>query len=191
MRLGLSLVLVVALSVPVRAQQAVQLPVISGTSVNTTVSVPDRGSTYLGGVSSALSGRSQYGPLRSGTSRGLSRQATSITTNVFIHDLQAMDEDLLNSESSQGKPSSNLNEVVARLSRKQDSAPVKNVSADDKAAKFEQLARRAEEAGKPGTARLHWQVAAKYGSKVAETRLAELSRSSKSLTSATKSHEPR
>jgi hypothetical protein len=68
---------------------------------------------------------------------------------------------------------------------------VTNVSADDKAAKFEQLARRAEEAGKSGTARLHWQVAAKYGSKVAETRLAELSRSSKSLTSATKSHEPR
>src|SRR5580704_1752172 len=82
---------------PAFGQQVVQQPVVGTTSVNTTVSVPDRGTTFLGGVSSAQSGRSQYGPFRSGPSTGFTRQSTSMSVNVYIHDLHAMDEAILNS----------------------------------------------------------------------------------------------
>ncbi len=166
------------------AQQVIQQPVVATTAVNTTVSVPDRGSAHLGGVSSAESGRAQYGPLRSGTNTGISRQATSMTTHVYIHDLQAMDEALLNSGHSESNTS--IRSINSKLVRsKEREQPVDPVaSSADKAAKFEQLARKADEAGKHGVAKLHWQVAAKYGSKLAETRLAELSRVSTVQTSA-------
>ena len=170
------------------AQQVVQQPVVSVTSVTTTVSVPDRGSAFLGGVSSAQSGRSQYGPLRSGTSAGLSRQATSISTSVTIHDLQAMDEALLNSgppNSDSGRPSSR---VLSDRFVTQNSEITPGVLPAEKAAKFEQLARKAHEAGKRGVAKLHWQVAAKYGSKLAETRLAELSQTPSPQSTRTAAH---
>ena len=157
------------------AQQiSVQQPVVATTSVNTTVTVPDRGSAVLGGVSSAQSGRVAYGPLRSGSSSGLSRQATSISANVFIHDLQAMDEALLNSapqNSSLGRP---LPGTV--LSHRSSSEPSTNsvATAGENARKYELLARKSEVAGKDKIAKLHWQTAARYGSRAAATRLTEL-----------------
>ena len=166
------------------AQQVIQQPVVGTTAVNTTVSVPDRGSALLGGISSAASRRAQYGPLRSGTNTGISRQATSISTHVYIHDLQAMDEALLNSGNSDSSTSKNSisSKFIRSKEREKSVDPI--VTPAEKAVKFEQLARKADEAGKPGVAKLHWQVAAKYGSKLAETRLAELSRVSTVQTSA-------
>ncbi len=82
---------------PLLAQQVIQQPVVSTTGVRTTVSVPDRGNAFLGGVSSAQSQRNRSGPFRSGSSLGFARQTTSISTGVYIHDLQAMDEAILNS----------------------------------------------------------------------------------------------
>ena len=38
-----------------------QLPTVSAFTVNTTVSVPDRGSALLGGISRASSGRNEFG----------------------------------------------------------------------------------------------------------------------------------
>ncbi len=77
---------------------AVQLPTISSFSVNTTVSVPDRGSVLLGGVHRAASGRSEFGapllPLRN-RSFGAERSASGMRVSVFIHDFEAMDEYLL------------------------------------------------------------------------------------------------
>ena len=178
MRCSLVVTVTLMFSSPLHAQQGVQLPVVSATSVNTTVSVPDRGSAMLGGVSSAQSARSQYGPLRTGSSRGLSRQATSISTNVYIHDLQAMDEALLNSVSTESSTRSVPASKRAANSDVPESAKRPAESPVEKAAKFEQLARRADDAGRHGAARLHWQVAAKYGSKQAAARLAELSKAS-------------
>lgn len=160
------------------AQQAIQQPVVGTSSVSTTVSVPDRGTTFLGGVSSAQSGRSQYGPLPVGPSSGLTRQSTSMSVSVYIHDLQAMDEALLNSAPSSPTASQTRRPVSGMTSRYGSSPPLPEpvVSPVEKANKFETLARKADEAGKPAVAKLHWQMAAKYGSKVAEERLAELSR---------------
>ena len=154
----------------VQAQQVtVQQPVVATNSVRTTVSVPDRGSALLGGVGSAQSARSSYGPLRSGSSIGLSRSASSMSTSVYIHDLRAMDEALLNSVPASPSPSS------IRGGSRMPSGEADRVDAAspaEKAMKFERLARQAEAAGRSGVAKLHWQVAAKYGSKLASEKLA-------------------
>lgn len=153
----------------IQAQQvAVQQPVVATNSVRTTVSVPDRGSALLGGVGSAQSARSSYGPLRSGSSIGLSRSASSMSTSVYIHDLRAMDEVLLNSVPDSPAPS-----AIRGGSRMPptEAARANAASPAEKAIKFERLARQAEAAGKSGVARLHWQVAAKYGSKLASEKL--------------------
>lgn len=171
----------------VQAQQAtVQQPVVSTNSVRTSVSVPDRGSALLGGVSSAQSGRSNYGPLRSGTSTGLSRSASSLSTSVYIHDLRAMDEALLNSVPDSPVPSAirgGSRMPLAGAVRAEVASPV------EKAMKFEQLAKRAEAAGKAGVAKLHWQIAAKYGSKLATEKLAAAPTASSSVSQAAGSHD--
>jgi hypothetical protein len=159
------------------AQQTVQQPVVGVTSVNTTVSVPDRGTMFLGGVSSAESGRTQYGPLRTGPSTGLTRQSSSMSVSVYIHDLQAMDEAILNSAPSFQESHRPVPGLSSRRSER-GPMPEKEVSPVEKAIKFEQLARKADEAGKTGVAKLHWQMAAKYGSKAADERLAELTKPS-------------
>ncbi len=83
---------------PVTAQNAVQLPTLSSFRTNTTVSVPDRGSVYTGGINRASSGRNEFGtpllPLRN-RSIGSERSASSVWTSVYIHDFEAMDEALL------------------------------------------------------------------------------------------------
>jgi hypothetical protein len=179
MRWGISVALILLTSHSCFGQ-VVQQPVVGTTSVNTTVSVPDRGTTFMGGVSSAQSGRSQYGlgPLRSPPGVGLSRQATSMSVNVYIHDLQAMDEAILNSGSSSS--SSSVGRTVPGFVKKSSGREAEPVAESqvEKAIKFEQLARKADEAGKPGVAKLHWQMAAKYGSKAAAEHLAELSKPS-------------
>ncbi|MDO4550134.1 MAG: hypothetical protein Q4C96_02645 [Planctomycetia bacterium] len=81
----------------VRAQ-SVQLPTFSRTGVSTTVSVPDRGRVYMGGVN-----RSAYGSSQGGTpflpfqnrSSGRSNSVNGISTSVYVHDFEAMEADLL------------------------------------------------------------------------------------------------
>ena len=152
------------------AQQAVQQPVVGVTSLNTTVVVPDRGTVYLGGVSSGQFGRNQYGPFRSGTSSGYSLQSTSVSTSVYIHDLQAMDEAILQSV-GRGRGNSTMSAAAVPSHDQQVAA---EPAPAEKMAKFERLARKADQDGRAGLAKLHWQMAAKYGSKAAEKRLAEL-----------------
>ncbi len=151
-----------------QAQITVQQPVVRTTSVGTTVSVPDRGRVFLGGVNSAESFRQNYGPFPSGTTRGYGLSGGSISASVYIIDLQAMDEAILNSV-----PDSPLQPGmgVRRTSSEQEGAPRETATAIDKAANFERLARQAEKAGKIGVAKLHWQMAAKYGSTVARDQL--------------------
>lgn len=99
---------IVALATHSSGQQptTVQLPTISTFSVQTTVTVPDRGGAYLGGVSRSASHATQWGtPFLHGigpTSR-LSGNPTLASRGVTgglhlratIHDLQAMDQAIL------------------------------------------------------------------------------------------------
>lgn len=75
----------------------VQQPSVGVFSVDTVVSVPDRGGAFLGGVRSAgwESSSAGFGPFRSSA---FSRFASgsSAEARVFIHDFEAMDAELLN-----------------------------------------------------------------------------------------------
>jgi hypothetical protein len=156
----------------------VQQPVVSTFTGGTTVMVPDRGRMHLGSVNSAASGRITTGPFRSGSSIGLERTASSMSVGVFIHDLAAMDQALLN----QGRnPAANdVAPYAARLAARrgqsvesagQAAIPPERPDSAGQAARFEQLARDAEARGKASLARLHWQMAAKHGSAAATAQL--------------------
>lgn len=172
--IGLALLLCVTFGLPAFGQQvAVQQPVVGTTSVSTSVAVPDRGRVLLGGVSSAQSGRSRYGFVPFGSSVGLSRSSNSLSVGVTIIDLQEMDQAILNSvpdrpSSSMSRYSSAISTAAAAPRREPTSADAE--SPTERAAKYERLARKAEAEQHPGVAKLHWQMAAKYGSAAARER---------------------
>lgn len=97
-RICLTVVFVALTATSVTAQNAVQLPTLSSFRTGTTVSVPDRGTVYTGGINRGADGRSEFGtpllPLRN-RAMGSQRSASSVSTSVYIHDFQAMDEALL------------------------------------------------------------------------------------------------
>lgn len=170
------LVLLLSLTIPLSAfgqQVAIQQPVVGTTSVSTSVTVPDRGRLLLGGVSSAQSGRSRYGFVPFGSSLGMSRSSNSLSVGVTIIDLREMDEAILNSVPD--RPSLSVSRYSSAISatavtRQRETSPVVEESPSDRAAKYERLARKAEAENHPGVAKLHWQMAAKYGSAAARER---------------------
>ena len=124
--LSLALAMILAGSAVAQRQgSAVQLPTFSMFGLGTTVSVPDRGSVYLGGINRAATGRNEFGvpllPLRpfKNSAIGMQRGASQMHVTATIHDFEAMDEYLLGqpttfrSLSSQQQPRS----AVAALGR--------------------------------------------------------------------------
>jgi hypothetical protein len=75
------------------AQAEIVVPTISTFTVGTTVSVPDRGGAYLGGVRRASDFRTETFP-RLGHGFSSSRSASDATVHVWIHDFQEMEEAL-------------------------------------------------------------------------------------------------
>jgi len=79
----------------------VQLPTFSSFSATTTVTVPDRGMAYLGGVNRAAEGRNEFGvpllPFRPFRNVGIGREVSGsgMWVSVTIHDFDAMDRYLL------------------------------------------------------------------------------------------------
>ena len=104
-----------------------------------------------------------------------------MSASVYIHDLRAMDEALLNSVPDSPVPSAirgGSRMPLAEAARAEVASPA------EKAMKFERLAKQAEAAGKAGVAKLHWQIAAKYGSKLANEKLAAAPTASSSVSQA-------
>lgn len=96
------IVLGMAISPAVAQQQlTVQQPSFETFSGATTVSVPDRGRTVIGGVSRGASGTSNYGPFRSGINSGRAFSGSSVSAHVRIHDFAEMDRQILDSASDQ------------------------------------------------------------------------------------------
>jgi hypothetical protein len=81
----------------------VQEPSLETFGVATTVSVPDRGRTSLGGVGRRAASRSTYGPLRSGTSMGLSTQGSGLNIQARVQDLAEMDRATLDAAENSRK----------------------------------------------------------------------------------------
>lgn len=173
--------LVLAFNAVANAQVAVQQPVVSNIGVTTTVSVPDRGTVLLGGVSRSASSRRQSGFWPFAT-RPYGREVShsNITATVRIHDLRAMDEYLLAIES--GATPAVVPAITARgelagrrmRERRKVGEPIvanretPRTSIADRA--FER-GLRAEREGRPGVARLHFEMAARHGSRDAAERL--------------------
>lgn len=159
-------------------QVTVQQPSVGATGVATSVLVPDQGRILLEGVTSAQSSRSRYGFAAAGSSIGLSRSSRSLTAGVRIIDLRELDEALLNSVNSGSDqtpgPWARHAAAISAAAPSQLTKTTSNadVAPADRAARFEQLARHAEARNQPGVAKLHWQIAAKYGSTTARERLA-------------------
>ncbi len=174
-----ALVLTGLAPVGARAQQAtaVQLPTYSYFGTSTTVSVPDRGRTYMGGINRASSGSNQYrspllpfSPFKN-RSIGSSRGASSTSVSVHIHDFQAMDEYLLNRPTafSAGR----TDPWARRLAEAQQSpnirpAPDPKLAAAQKeqskraeAVTFFERGVKAEAAGKANVARIYYQMASR------------------------------
>jgi len=148
---------------------AVQQPVVRQFGVSTSVSVPDRGGMMLGGIDRAASGQSSYGAAWRGSSIGVERSSSSVSAHVFIHDLRAMDEALLR-EAGYDDRSIPENRISTRGTLREvpsGSQPFQRADAE----RFEQLALKAERAGRSAVAEMHWQMAAKYGSQIAQKRL--------------------
>ena len=96
--------LLAAISEKVAAQQnavTVQLPTYRFFSISTTVSVPDRGGTAMGGIGRSALGANQFGPapLPAGTrAMGWERQAQNVHVFAQVHDFQAMEQALTGTE---------------------------------------------------------------------------------------------
>jgi len=160
----------------------VQLPTYSFFSVGTSVSVPDRGSAYLGGVNRASTGSSEFGiPLRpfGNRSYGSQRSASNMSVSAFIHDFDALEESLLGQSASgfalqpRGRtaapsrleprpgfapqPASSVSDLRRELAREQ-------LTRDEEAASFFERGRAAEEAGKANVAKIYYQMAARRAS---------------------------
>jgi hypothetical protein len=85
------------LSALAQAPAVVQLPSFSTFGVNTSVSVPDRGSIPLAGVGRASTGSTAYGPSagRGNRAAGSNLSTSRSSARASIHDTEALDRDTL------------------------------------------------------------------------------------------------
>ena len=183
----------------------VQLPSFSVFSVNTTVSVPDRGGMYLGGVSHARDGSTTrgFGPLAN-RGVGSDRAASGVSVHATIHDLDELDKAVLAEAAAKRGPidpdlarAELIRRGVAKSDRvAQDGAAdhgslpnsvaairAKNAAAADarasEAADLLAKAEVAEAEGKASVARIYYQMVSRRDAgqlkQLAESRLARLS----------------
>ena len=182
MRTWLVLLLVGLGPVAALAQQptTVQLPTYSVFGVGTSVSVPDGGATYLGGVNRASTGMNEFGtpltPLRN-RSFGMERSASNMSVHVTIHDFEAMEEALLGQAPSSvagSQPRSSgtaqhrliprpwaAGRAVASVAEAQAERAREQLSPTEEAMSFFERGRAAEEAGKANVAKIYYQMAAR------------------------------
>lgn len=93
---GIMMAALTAVASQAQAQQvSVQQPVFGQFSAGTTVSVPDRGRTFIGGVSRGASGRITTGPFRSPSATGFEYSHSSASAHVWIHDFEELDRQAL------------------------------------------------------------------------------------------------
>jgi hypothetical protein len=168
---------------PPQQPTTVQLPSFSFFSVSTTVMVPDSargyGRVYAGGNNFAASGRNEFGPpfLAGNRATGAERRAAGMFVSAQIHDLDAWGGDhLLTRPELRAARATPLPRTIGREEAPPQVAardePIRSVAAirqdrDRKTAEqqTEALAllergRKCEAEGKPGAAKVYYQMAA-------------------------------
>ena len=176
----------------ITAQVTIQQPVFRAFSANTTVSVPDRGAAFIAGIKRAGDSRNSFGfgPFRPGSSVGTFREQANLSAGVWIHDFAAMDRDVLQVVREAHRPLDEIHLTLpaqhaydalialdsphdeSRRALVTDAWPSSEVEASGvRARRCYQLGLLAEQRGKQQLARLHFQVAAKYGFTNAKSKL--------------------
>jgi hypothetical protein len=183
---------------PPNAPTTVQLPTFSFFTVQTTVSVPDSGGAFLGGIGRGAdgSGSRGFGPLANRGS-GSSREAGGISVQASIHDREEMDWAVLAQaaeNSRQNFPAAKAEQISGRIGRSEAGsssgvagslAEIRSHQAAGAASRTAEAtelftkAQRAEAEGKSGLARIYYQmVLRRDGGSLrasAQSRLAALS----------------
>jgi hypothetical protein len=151
----------------------VQLPTFSFFTVSTTVSVPDQGSTSLGGVNSVSNGSTAYGPSFPGNrASGASSSAGGMSVHVTIHDFESMDAETLRQA---GMTPAQIDALRLGSAQKDASAPAsvadvrrQQLAAVDKkqqeATEYYRRGQTAESEGKGNVAKIYFQMAARRAS---------------------------
>ncbi len=150
----------------------VQLPTFQFFTVQTTVSVPDSGGAYLGGVGRSSTHSRQRGlpllhrdPLFGGRAIGRTSGASGISVHAQIYDMQAMDEALLRQA---GGLRGNDRRIAASRVRQEPAKSVAQIRRDqkvraetdgDEADRYLEHGRQALAEGKAGVARVNLQMA--------------------------------
>ena len=188
MRFLPALLLVALLAGPLPGQGVtVQLPTYSFFNVSTTVSVPDGGAVYLGGVNRAASGSNEFRvpllPFRPFKNRAIGQDvsSSSVWVTAQIHDFNEMDEYLLSQPTAYNN--SYQRAASAQFAGRELAAPVpvvqgppspamslaqlraehsdEQVIRQQEAATLYQRGRNAEAEGKAGVARIYYQMASR------------------------------
>jgi hypothetical protein len=170
----------------------VQLPTFHYFSVNTTVLVPDRGATYLGGVNYSSAGRTSRGIPGLGrpftnTAMGRSTVGGGMWVSAYIHDFEAMDAALLGQGDSFAGQTVRRPTTTAVAATKPDPSFAQSIAAIRAGAASEAQANQLEaeanlkrgheklKEGKPGVAKIYFQMAERGGTgKVKDDALAAL-----------------
>jgi len=151
---------------------SVQLPTFSYFGVDTLVSVPDGGGALLGGVNSAAGGGNQFGP--NGSTAGHA-QGQQLQVRAQILDMAELDAQVL---AAAGPPKSAAppdSRALALRAAQNSSAGRGTVSVTEarrlyeaqsegqnvEARKWFERGQQAESDGKPGTAKIYYQMAAR------------------------------
>lgn len=142
--------------------QVIQLPTFRFFGLSTTVSVPDRGSAYLGGVSRSAMSRSENGvPIvghvpfagRAFGNRAIAgrTETSGASVSAYIHDFEAMEEELLGQAAVVARP--------ARPARQPGAANVNIARAAEPLSRPLPRALRSDAAGRASVAELRRQQA--------------------------------
>jgi hypothetical protein len=157
----------------------VQLPSFSYFGVDTSVSVPDRGSMSLGGVGRSSTGSTAFGPVLGPRSRSFGRQmsASSTTVHATIHDFDAMDRQLLDqarksyrispraaTSTARGEASSAAAGPAGSVAEARRMYAAERSAQDRDALGYMDQAERAAARGKPQVARVLYQMAERRAS---------------------------
>lgn len=163
----------------------VQLPTFNTFSVSTTVSVPDRGGAYLGGIGRAYSGRNEngipivgklpfLGPITGGRGIGSSTSSSGVSVHATIIDHEELDKAVLaeaaskrGAESPRVQPRKSTDSEVAHKPFESVAAIKARVAAEDAARQeqaeaYIQKAESAETAGRLASARSYYLLAARH-----------------------------
>lgn len=182
------------LSLGLAQEIRIQQPIVQQFSTGTTVSVPDRGRALFGGVSSGATRSKRYGVFPRGSSYGQEFQSSASSVGVYIHDFEAMDRLLLNSAPSTTKRTrrpfqknhshwkqqlltqharaADSKSFSSSFGKSQKSSSTLNQITQSKAERFFELGQKAEKKhATSNIAKLHYHMAAKYGSLKAKKRL--------------------